>query len=219
MALDSIKTKHQYPGRRIAWNEALRFPQSLNEQMLALLVKMSDTYSETPDWADWIQVRRALLEIDPPVRQSLALCPFLLLDAGFRDPMRWQQTATNATHLQTRETPVLVDLDMKLLNLARATCILGWHLARTDQIAARLILDASPECADAIARLNLTDLQEIAERMVLFRQFKPRWHDRPEVWRRLIQLAQTSPRRAFASVNIRGRQLFLGDDLSMEETP
>jgi hypothetical protein len=133
--------------------------------------------------------------------------------------MRWQQTAADSTHSPTKEAPLFVGLDMQLLNLTRATCVLGWHLARTDQIAARLILDASTECAEAIARLNLTDLQEIAERMVLFHQVKPRWHDRPEVWRRLIRLAQTSPHRPFASVNIRGRQLFLGDDLLVEETP
>lgn len=32
------------------------------------------------------------------------------------------------------------------------------------------------------------------------------------MWFRLIRLAQTSQRRAFACVNVHGRQLFLGDD-------
>lgn len=222
MGLSSTKAEDRDPERQRAGSEAPRLPQSLlepirdlNQQLLGLLVEHADN----PEFQAGSQLGRALRDVDPKTRENLALCPFLLLDAGFRDPMRWQQAAAAVEQALAEQTRSAAEPSSKAFNLGRAACVLGWHLVRTDPIAAGLILDVSPQCAKLIARLSLTDLEQIAEQLVRHGRIQPRWHDRPEVWRRLIRLAQTSPRRAFASVNIRGRQLLLGAHLLPEDGP
>lgn len=205
---------------RQLWRKSTRFSHSvaqireLNEGLLDFLVEFSDSQAHHPYMQAGIPLGRVLKEVDPATRGRLALCPFLLLDAGFRDPLKWQ-TPASRNEFVLRPT-LLAGPYAKALKLAQATCLLSWYLVRTDRIAAHLMLDMSPECAAAIARLGLTDLQDTAEQFVQQRWLIPRWHNRLDVWHRLIRLAQISSRKDFASVNIRGRQLLLGEDLPVK---
>jgi hypothetical protein len=135
-----------------------------------------------------------------------------LLNAGFREPGKWQCASSHETEFSmdaalksASHTPVLA--------LARGTCLVAWYLIRTNPVAARLVLGVSPECAALIARSGLTDLQETAARLVLHQWITPRWHDRLDVWRRLICLARTTE----TSVRVHGLQLLLADLLEGEE--
>lgn len=184
----------------------------LNRRMLALLTERCRPGTEQLGFHVATPVGLALREAQSADRQQLAQCPFLLLNAGFREPGKWQRASghepefsMDAALKATSHTPVLA--------LARGTCLLAWYLIRTNPVAAQLVLGVSPECAVFIARSGLTDLQEIAARLVLHQWITPRWHDRPDVWRRLIRLASTTG----TSVGVHGLQLLLADLLDGEE--
>lgn len=184
----------------------------LNRRMLALLGERCRPGTEQLGFHVATPVGLALREAQSSDRQQLARCPFLLLNAGFREPGKWQCASSHETEFSmdaalksASHTPVLA--------LARGTCLVAWYLIRTNPVAARLVLGVSPESAVLIARSGLTNLQETAARLVLHQWITPRWHDRPDVWRRLIRLARTSA----TSVGVHGLQLLLADLLDGEE--
>jgi hypothetical protein len=194
-------------GATVRVPQSLRPIHDLNRRVLTLLAQPkvdaagSDFHRDT-------EVGRVLCDADPAVQDALAHCPFLLVDASFRDAVRWQSTARHSAENRTHngsEPPA------NILDLARASCLLAWHLVHSDHVAAKLILGVSPECAAHISQKSLTEIQEMAVQLVQHRCFRPRWHDRPEVWRGLISLMQSSSGPATAAVSIRGLQFFLGD--------
>jgi hypothetical protein len=211
MPREAVKPRSWDLGRQSERVEALHFSQSLepiydlNRRTLALLAEPMDEGAHhyfhvgTP-------IGHALRGTDAAVRERIALCPFLIVDASFGDATKWKLS-------DAESAPSRPDGVTRVLELARATCVLSWYLLRTDQVAARLILGVSHTCAAAIAQSSLTELQKVADRLVQHRWFKPRWHDRPAVWRQLIRLAQTTPPKPVA---IHGLQLFLGDLLGEE---
>ena len=212
MPREAAKAQRWDLGRQSERVEALRFSQSLepiydlNRRMLALLAEPTDEsahhyfHAGTP-------IGHALLDLDASTREQIALCPFLLMDASLNDATKWK--------LSDSAEGVYSHLDglTRVLELARSTCVLSWYLLRTDPAAAKLILGVSQDCAAVIAQSGLSELQQIAARLVQQRSFKPRWHDRPHAWRHLIHLAQTTPSKLVA---IHGLQLFLGDLLGGE---
>jgi hypothetical protein len=212
MSRAAVKALHSNLRRVPARAEALHYAQwlepiyDLNRRMLALLTEPMDEGAQH-DFHAGTPVGDALRDIDPSSRERLALCPFLLLDASFRDANRW----TPSEHAEA--APSHCTAGTRVVGLARATCVLSWYLLRTDQVAAMLSLGVSQECAAVIARSGLTELQEIAARLVQHRWLKPRWQDRPQVWRRLMHLAQATPPKPVA---IHGLQLLLGDVLAEE---
>jgi hypothetical protein len=212
MSRAAVKALNSNLRRVPARAEALHYAQwlepiyDLNRRMLALLTEPVDEGAQH-DFHAGTPVGDALRDVDPSSREQLALCPFLLLDASFRDATRW----TPSEHSEAAPTHCIAGTHV--LGLARATCVLSWYLLRTDQVAAMLSLGVSRDCAATIARSGLTELQEVAARLVQHGWLKPRWHDRPQVWRRLIRLAQATPPQ---SVAIHGLQLLLGDLLAQE---
>jgi hypothetical protein len=70
----------------------------------------------------------------------------------------------------------------------------------------------SPEVARIIASFSLTELDRVVERR--FRYVRPRWEDRPAVWRALLLSAQSGDVRRNREVNLRMLQLITGDLLA-----
>jgi hypothetical protein len=202
-ALNVQRSDRARPAERIEadhfahWLEPIH---DLNRRMLALLaVPMRE--HEQYDFHAETSIGHALRDIDAAAREQLARCPFLLIDASFNNAANWTPAEYADVAQQHHASP-------QVLALARATCVLSWYLVRTDHVAAMLALGLSQQSAVVIARSGLTQLQEVAARLVEQRSFRPRWHDRPDTWRRLIRMAQASPPK---SVAIHALQLFLGD--------
>jgi hypothetical protein len=202
----------QIAERSEAFSQWLEPIHDLNRRMLALLSERCRPGTEQLGFHLATPVGLVLREAQPSDCQQLAQCPFLLLNAGFRDASKWQrarghepESSMDAALKAASHTPVLA--------LARGTCLLAWYLIRTNPVAAKLVLGVSPECAALIAQSGVTELQDIAARLVLHQWITPRWHDRPDVWRRLIHLARTT---AGTSVGLHGLQLLLGDLLDEE---
>jgi hypothetical protein len=212
MPPEAAKGQRWNLGRQCERVEALRFSQSLepiydlNRRMLGLLAEPMDEGTHH-DFQLGTPISHALREMDSSIREQIALCPFLLVDASLSDATKWKLSE------YAERVPPHLDGVTRVLELARATCVLSWYLLRTDELAARLILGVSQDCAAVIAQSGLTELQQIAARLVQQRSFKPRWHDRPDIWRQLIRLAQMTPPKPVA---IHGLQVFLGDLLGRD---
>jgi hypothetical protein len=193
-----------------SFSQSLEPIYDLNRRMLALLSEPGN--AEHPDFHAGAPVGLALLDVGPSALQQLAQCPFLLLDAGFDTAGYWRLEEGPEI---IADQQAIKQTGVRVLALARATCLLGWYLVRTNPVAARLLLGASSESARQIALCGLTDVQEIAIRLVAHRHFLPRWHNRPEVWRRLVDLAK---RTSGIRVGVHGLQLLLGDLVATDDS-
>jgi hypothetical protein len=67
----------------------------------------------------------------------------------------------------------------------------------------------SQRCATVVGDLGLSVLPSIAEEHTHL--FRPRWEDRPDIWRQLLQLAIHGVERNQPPLSVRAMEYFLTD--------
>lgn len=185
----------------------------LNRQIIELLVDVAAKPRSERIWASWRTVGSEVARLDLAQREELAHCRFSLVDAGLRELREWPR----ADHIEPAQgelpfPPIL--LQNRLDHLAHAAWLLAWHLVRSDMIAARLVFALNSASTSLITQVTLTDIRRIAQEQVRNGRVRPRWHDRPDIWSRLIQTARSSHSDSFDGVTTRGLQLFLQEILA-----
>lgn len=144
--------------------------------------------------AEWVRLDQAALE-------RAAACPYLLLDAGFASPSLGERTlpgvmdAPASGYLSGAEGVALV----------RRALLLGWHLARSNRLAARVLLGMSAPQAQRLALSRLQELDALAERAA--GGVTPRWERQPRVWQQLLRAARCGPATQLRAAHLRGLQL------------
>jgi hypothetical protein len=182
----------------------------LNRQTLALLVEAATTAQSDRSWSGWRTIGSQLAQLDATQRESLALCPFSLLDAGLRDALRHSRTDRARYEPAQGELPFSpILLQTQLDHLAHAAYLFAWHLVRSDVIAARLVFAMNSASTSLMTQVTLSDIRGIAQGQVRNGRVRPRWHNRPDTWFRLINMARSPHHDDFATVATRGLQLFL----------
>ena len=161
-----------------------------------------------------IALRRPLLGMTPEWRTRASRRALLILDMAFRDHPWWVGART-----QPRRTiRTLLEPDLfpaaSARHLARATLVLAWHSVRADRTAAGVLLGISSPVTEIIAGLTLEELDWIAERR--FRALRPRWEDRPALWRKLLLSAESSDFRKERESNLLALKLLAGELLASE---
>lgn len=172
----------------------------------------ADGNAQAPTPALVVQLLHDWCALDAAAQRRLAHCPYLLLDAGFGEPgrARWPGSAAAAVH---EAAPARAErrgflADEAWLALVRRTLLLGWHLARAQPLAARVLLGMSPAGIECIAASRLSDLDELAGQGA--GQVAPRWEQQPQVWRQLLR-ASHAPLPQLRWTQLRGLQLLAGD--------
>lgn len=178
--------------------------RELNEQVVELLCEAARSGPEAGLPA---LVRREFLPATREARRRLADCPYLLLDAGFSRPERWSAAAT--VHDRPARLPAAAPGFDCGVPLARRALLVGWHLARSNRLAARVALGMTAECAERIALLRLEALEAIAE--APYGGVRLRWEERPGLWQPLLRAARSERGAELASLRMRGLQLLAAD--------
>jgi hypothetical protein len=142
--------------------------------------------------------------LDDTARQRLARCPYLLLDAEFDSPARWQPAAL-ASGVRDGTAAGGYFHSAAGVAVVRRSLMLAWHLARSNRLSARVILGMNPECAEGIAGSALKHLEGLAELRPAW--ILPRWEAQPLIWRQMIQTAIGGSDAALRRVQRRGLQL------------
>ncbi len=153
------------------------------------------------------ELREILLRMTPESRARAARRPFLLVDMEFDNGTYWRQVQ-NPTRSESSPERRGMFPRAGAVHLARVALTLAWHSVRADPHAARVCLGMRAPVSDIMGRLSLTDIARIAERR--FHDVRPRWEDRPDLWRKLLLAARSSDFRRTLYVNLRGLQLVGG---------
>jgi hypothetical protein len=190
------------------WDNALLSPVAeINQQMLAILCECASAPRPLPRLV--AVLRELWCSLDASARRRLALCPYLLLDGGFSAPERWQRAAAGGLGVMDGAGAGGYFSSRAGVALLRRTFVLAWHLARSNALAARILLGLSPECAERIAACPLAELEALAELGPVW--VVPRWELQPQVWRQMLQAARSERPAALRAVQLRGLQLLAAD--------
>jgi hypothetical protein len=188
--------------------ETLEWVTELNELCLELLAEQAAA-SVPPAGAVLAPLAELWPHLDTAARRRAAACPFLLLEAGFADLRRWQG-ATPGQVADAREPAYSSFFTVPAaLEAARLVFTYAWHLACTQSAAARLLLGMPAACAAAIGRCSLRQMYALAERHPEW--LRPRWSDRPEIWRELLAAAATGEGGALEQARLHGLTLLAAD--------
>jgi hypothetical protein len=188
--------------------ETLESVAELNEMSLALLAEQAAA-SAPQAGAALAPLAELWPHLDAAARRRAAACPYLLLEAGFTDPRRWQEAS--AGQVTEAHEPAYSSFFTvpAALEAARLVFTYAWHLASTQPAAARLFLGMPAPCAAAITRCSLRQMYALAERHPEW--LRPRWSDRPEIWRELLAAAATGEGSALERARLHGLTLLAAE--------
>ncbi|MEP7245435.1 MAG: hypothetical protein ABI885_17415 [Gammaproteobacteria bacterium] len=189
-----------------------RFPFSalydVNERCIELLVHAARSSQSVP-FALVSQVREELRNLDPEARRRTASHGFLLIDLEFGN-VEWWQAALAQPQRTLRAPAWRGSFERRAgISLTRSTLMFVWHSLRADRDAARVLLGLAAPVAELLRALPLPALDPIAERY--FRHLRPRWHERPALWRLLLKSAAAGDPAAQHGFDVLGLQLIGGE--------
>jgi hypothetical protein len=179
----------------------------LNESCLALLAEQAAARAASSSL-----LLRLVAELwgglDASARRRAAACPYLLLDAGLADPLRWRAATApevgdaNGGYGSFFTVPATTEV-------ARLVFTFAWHLARSHSAAARVLLGMPAPSATLIAQYTLRQIQTLAVRRPEW--LRPRWPSRVAVWRELLLAAASGEAPALERARLRGLTLLAAE--------
>lgn len=153
----------------------------LNYQCLQLLARQAAASSgRTFALGQVFQWWRTL---DEAARRRAADYPFLLVDAGFADPQRWQQLDDPCVNEQQPAYDAFFTVP-EVVAITRSVFVLASSMVLRHRTYARLALGMHPQCSRIIAAHSILDVHQMAEHWWTW--LAPRWPQRPEIWRELL---------------------------------
>ena len=173
----------------------------LNELCLALLAEQAAVCAG-PASELLQQLGELWRGLDGAARHRAATCPYLLLDAGFADPVRWRMPAAPRVGDGGSGRYGCYFTVPAAAEVARLVFIYAWHLARSQAAAARLLLGMPAPCAAVIGHYTLLQIKALAESHLEW--LRPRWPARVQVWRDLLLAAASGEVRALERARLRG---------------
>lgn len=183
----------------------------INGRCLDLLAHAARTGAFAP-FSLVAEIREALLASTPESRRRAAHRNFLLVDLEFRNPEWWQAVSRFPEQPFRGKTIHCPFARRSAIRLTRATLMAAWQAIHSDSDASCILLAMDRDVANVIAHVPITTLDRIADRR--HRHLQPRWPDRPEIWRGLLQAAEHEDRRKSHVVDVHGLQLLSSDLLT-----
>ena len=198
-------------GELRTWPHAEMFEAltAINEECLELLAaqSMARTLQAQPILRELAELWRTL---DAGARRRAAACPYLIVDAGFADARRWRFPGAHAVC-----EPEAAEMSSPFFTVPGANIVIrrvlqyARELARTQNLAARLLLGMPSHCATLIAGCTLRQIDDVAERHPAW--LKPRWPGRIQVWREFLIAARSGDADALELARMHGLQLLAAE--------
>jgi hypothetical protein len=95
--------------------------------------------------------------------------------------------------------------------LVHRALVFAWHLARANPFAAQIILGTNGSSTALIAATGLQDLEQLVSSCPEW--IRPRWEDKPHVWRQFLHAAIEDPPARLRQMQLRGLQMLAGSVL------
>ena len=133
---------------------------------------------------------------------AVADCPYTLFNLRFEDADFWRGFGFEAAQpWQSVAT--------ERVSFVRMAVFLAWHLARSNELAASLVLGMTPAVQRAWRAIPLSALERAAPGVLVHLQ--ARWGSHPTFWGKLLDTAAPAARERADAVRLLGLQLLAAD--------
>jgi Flagellar transcriptional activator (FlhD) len=181
--------------------QSLDLVRQLNMRTVELLCRLAE-HGGSPLEAIALN-REAWLGVSLDAKYSLAMLPFVLVDARFVDTEWWRRVSASDLHqheARVDQNGLPDDLSAELMH---ETMMFAWQTARWDRLAAQFLLGMSSRVANIIAALTPQQVRAIAVRDP--HAVRIRWGDDPMFWRDLLSAASTADHQRLAMLQLTGK--------------
>jgi len=181
--------------------QSLDLVRQLNLRSIELLCRVAENRDTVLDVV--ALNREAWIGATREARHSLAMLPFVLVDARFMDAAWWRKMSGIDVHQHGAgedSNGLPVDSSAELM---QETMMFAWQTARWDRSTAQLLLGMSSGVANVIAALTPQQVRTIAAREP--HAVRVRWGDDPWFWRDLLYAASRSDQQRLAALQLTGK--------------
>lgn len=155
------------------------------------------------------QVSEIWRTLDESARERAAACPYLLVDVGFSDPIRWRSADSQHVSDSVRASYGSFFTVPRAAAVARQVFIYAWHLARSKDPAAQFLLGMPAHCTQLVSACTFPQMHELAEKNPEW--LRPRWPTRVKIWRQLLLAAASGEVVALENARMHGLQLLAAE--------
>lgn len=179
----------------------------VNERCIEMLAQIAR--GDRPDSVMLVlQLKDMLTALKPESRARAARRSLLLTDLQFSNTPWWRSARDHPARAVPPPAGCGAFPKPAALQLARATLMVTWHSLRSSARSA-VLLGVQPAVSEIIAGLTLSEIEILVERR--FRHVRPRWEERPTIWRALLSAATSGDFRKIRDFNLYSLQLVTGE--------
>jgi len=173
---------------RVSWlrREMLEALTEVNHTCLGLFAEQALAPAQQGQQA-LRQVGELWRALDEGSRWQAAACPYLLVDACFGEPQRWQWLHGPRINDAARAPYASFFTAPQTAAVARTVFVYAWSLVVNHPEGAPTVLGIHPYCASVLATCSVTQVHELAERGCAW--LRPRWLKRVRLWMQMLVAA------------------------------
>jgi hypothetical protein len=191
---------------RVCWlrREMLEALAEVNHTCLGLLAEQAlavGSQAQQP----LRQVGELWRALDDRSRWQAAACPYLLVDACFGDPQRWQWLNGPRVNDAARAPCALFFTVPQTAAVARTVFVYAWSLVVNHSEGAATVLGIHPYCASLLGACSVTQVHQLAERGCGW--LRPRWLTRVRLWMEMLVAAAEDDVATLERARMQGLQM------------
>jgi len=189
LSLDEVVVAlERHASHRTCWlrRGMLEALADVNHRCLGLLAEQA-LAAAPEDHPALRQVGELWQALDERSRWQAASCPYLLIDACFAEPQRWQWLSGADVREAPRAPYASFFTVPQTAAVARTVFVYAWSLVGNYSAGARVILGIHPQCARLLGACTVSQVHELAERGSGW--LRPRWLKRVHLWRQMLLAA------------------------------
>lgn len=133
------------------------------------------------------QVGELWRALDERSRWQAAACPYLLVDACFGEPQRWQWLSGPQVNDAARAPCASFFTVPQTAAVARTVFVYAWSMVVNHADGAPTVLGIHPYCASLLGTCSVTQVHELAERGCGW--LRPRWLRPVRLWLQMLVAA------------------------------
>ena len=191
---------------RVCWlrREMLEALAEVNHTCLGLLAEQAlalGSQAQQP----LRQVGELWRALDDRSRWQAAACPYLLVDACFGEPQRWQWLSGPRVSDAARAPCASFFTVPQTAAVARTVFVYAWSLVVNHSEGAPTVLGIHPHCASLLGACSVTQVHQLAERGCEW--LRPRWLTRVRLWLQMLVAAAEEDAATLRRSRMHGLQM------------
>jgi hypothetical protein len=155
------------------------------------------------------QVGELWRALDERSRWQVAACPFLLVDACFGEPQRWQWLSGSRVGEPSGAPYPSFFTVPQTAAVARTVFVYAWSLVLNHAAGAQVVLGIHPHCAGLLGACTVSQVHELAERGSGW--LRPRWLRQVPLWRQMLVAAAEDDVAALERSRMHGLQMLTAE--------